>query len=233
MMGAPMLEVNVRLSVGGFAIDAAFTVPPGITVLFGPSGAGKTTVLSAVAGLVRPEAGRIALAQTAWFDAERGVDLPPEQRGLSLVFQSLALFPHLTALSNVEYGVDRSLPRAERRRRAAAVLERMRVAHVAERRPGTLSGGEAQRVALARAFAREPRVLLLDEAFSAMDRELRYELGADVRAAVLQAGIPALLVTHHRMEARRVGDRAVHLREGRVVAEGPVTEVVPAPERDG
>jgi len=227
------LDVSVQLSVGGFAIDATFTVPPGVTILFGPSGAGKTTILSAIAGLVRPVAGRIALSAAEWFDSERGVDVPPEARGLSLVFQTLALFPHLTALSNVEYGIDRAVPRPERRRRAEDMLARMRVGHVADRRPGTLSGGEAQRVALARAFARAPRMLLLDEAFSAMDRDLRYELGADVRAAVLDAGIPALLVTHHRMEARRVGDRAVSLKDGRVVAEGPVADVVPAPEREG
>jgi len=227
------LDVGMRVSIGGFAIDATFTVPPGITILFGPSGAGKTTILSAIAGLVRPSEGRIALSGATWFDAGSGVELPPEARGLSLVFQSLALFPHLSALSNVEYGIDRGVPRLERRRSAEAMLARMRVAHVADRRPGTLSGGEAQRVALARAFARGPRLLLLDEAFSAMDRELRYELGADVRSAVLELGIPALLVTHHRMEARRVGDRAVSLKEGRVVAVGPVADVVPAPEREG
>jgi ABC-type sulfate/molybdate transport systems ATPase subunit len=112
------------------------------------------------------------------------------------------------------------------------MLARMKVAHVEGRKPRTFSGGEAQRVALARAFARSPRVVLLDEAFSAMDRDLRYELGADIRALVDEIRIPTLLVTHHRMEARTVGEHAVFLREGRVEKTGPVREVVPAPERE-
>ncbi|HEX7669292.1 MAG TPA: ATP-binding cassette domain-containing protein, partial [Polyangiaceae bacterium] len=205
---------------------------PGVTVLFGPSGSGKSTTLAAIAGLSRPEAGRVALGSAIWFDAERGIDVPPDGRRLSLVFQSLALFPHLTALGNVAYGIDRALSRADRERRALRMLERMKVAHVAARRPATFSGGEAQRVALARAFAHEPRVLLLDEAFSAMDRDLRYELGADVRRVVAELGIPAILVTHHRMEARAVGERAVLVRDGQVDAIGPVRDVVPAPERE-
>jgi len=201
-------------------------------VVFGPSGAGKSTTLAAISGLVRPKAGRIALGESVWFDAARNVDLPPEARQLSLVFQSLALFPHMTALANVGYGIDRKLSSEERSAEALAMLERMKVGHVAARRPATLSGGEAQRVALARAFARRPRVLLLDEAFSALDRELRYELGADVRAAVAEARIPALLVTHHRMEARAVGDHAVRLEGGRITRAGAVRDVVPVPERE-
>jgi molybdate transport system ATP-binding protein len=220
------------MTVGSFRLDVAFDAAPGVTVLFGPSGSGKSTTLAAIAGLSRPEAGRVALGSAVWFDAERGIDVPPDGRRLSLVFQSLALFPHLTALGNVAYGIDRTLSRADRDRRAMAMLERMKVSHVAARRPTTFSGGEAQRVALARAFAHEPRVLLLDEAFSAMDRDLRYELGSDVRRVVTELGIPAILVTHHRMEARAVGERAVLVREGRVDAIGPVRDVVPAPERE-
>src|SRR6185503_20120334 len=122
------------------------------------------------------------------------------------------------------------VPGAERRRRALEMLRRMKVAHVEQRRPGTLSGGEAQRVALARAFARNPKVVLLDEAFSAMDRELRYELGTDVRALVTELGIPAVVATHHRMEARTIGDQAVLIAGGRVEGAGPVRDVVPAPD---
>lgn len=231
--GPSRLEVRIEMTVGTFRLDVAFDAPPGVTVLFGPSGAGKSTMLSAIAGLSHPSTGRIALGSTVWFDGDRRIDVPPEARGISLLFQSLALFPHLTALGNVEYGIDRTVPRAERSRRALVMLERMKVAHVASRRPPTFSGGEAQRVALARAFAREPRVLLLDEAFSAMDRDLRYELGADVRFMVGELGIPAVLVTHHRMEARAVGDWAVVVEAGRVKAVGAVRDVVPAPEREG
>ncbi len=220
------------MKVGAFVIDVALEVPPGITVLFGPSGSGKSTTLAAIAGLLRPEVGRVALGDTAWFDAELGIDSPPELRSVSLVFQSLALFPHLTALENVEYGIDRRMPRAERVRRAREMLDRMKVPHVAARKPATFSGGEAQRVALARGFARKPRLVLLDEAFSALDRELRYELGADVRSMISELDVPAIVVTHHRMEARSLGDRAILLRNGLVEKTGPARQVIPAPERE-
>jgi molybdate transport system ATP-binding protein len=225
------LSVCVRATAGTFVLDAAFEVGPGVTVLFGPSGSGKSTTLAAIAGLISPDEGRIALGGEVWFDSKSGVEEPVHRRGVSLVFQSLALFPHLTALGNVEYGIDRAVPNVERRRRARDMLARMKVAHVETRRPATFSGGEAQRVALARAFARGPKVVLLDEAFSAMDRELRYELGADVRALVTELGIPAVVVTHHRMEARTIGDNAVLINAGRVEGVGPVRETVPAPDR--
>lgn len=226
------LEVDVRVTVGSFRLDASFRVGAGITVLFGPSGSGKSTTLAAISGLVRPDEGRVALGREVWFDSKTGIEEPVHRRGVSLVFQTLALFPHLTALRNVEYGIDRAVPRTEREQRALAMLERMKVAHVRDRRPATFSGGEAQRVALARAFARAPKVVLLDEAFSAMDRELRYELGTDVRALVTELRIPAIVVTHHRMEARTIGDTAVLLSAGRVEAVGPVRDTVPAPDRD-
>lgn len=232
MANEARLSVAVRVTAGTFHLNAAFEVGPGVTVLFGPSGSGKSTTLAAIAGLVSPDEGRIALGDEVWFDSSAGIDEAVHRRGVSLVFQSLALFPHLTALGNVEYGIDRAVPRTERRRRALDMLRRMKVAHVEERRPGTLSGGEAQRVALARAFARNPKVVLLDEAFSAMDRQLRYELGADVRALVTELAIPAVVVTHHRMEARTIGDHAVLIDAGRVGISGPVRETVPAPDRD-
>jgi len=217
-MGSEALHVDVGLSLGRFALDVALEVPPGITVLFGPSGSGKSTTLAAIAGLVRPVRGRVAFDGTTWFDAERHVDVPPERRRVSLVFQSLALFPHLTTEDNVAYGIDPGIRGRARERRALAGMERMKVAHVARRRPGTLSGGEAQRVALARALARDPCVLLLDEAFSALDAELRAELGAEVRSVVSELSIPAIVVTHDRSEARSLGERIVSLRDGRVLA---------------
>jgi molybdate transport system ATP-binding protein len=215
---------------GGFRLDVGFQVPPGVTVLFGPSGSGKSTTLAAIAGLVRPSAGRIALGGQVWFDSVLRVHHPVHRRGVSLVFQSLALFPHLTGLENAAFGIDRAVPRGERRRRAGELLERMKVAHLADRKPASYSGGEAQRVALARAFARQPSLLLLDEAFSAMDRELRRELASDVRQLVDELGIPAILVTHHRMEARAMADRLVLIAGGRVVEEGPLREVWPRME---
>ena len=195
-------------------------MPPGVTILFGPSGAGKSTILSAVAGLLRPDAGRIGLGGEVWFDQAARIDLPPHRRGLSVVFQSLALFPHLTALGNVEYGLDRALPAAERRELARANLARMKVLHLEASRPRTFSGGEAQRVALARAIARSPRALLLDEAFSAMDAPLRQGLYAEVAQLVAELRIPTLQVTHDRAEARALGERVVLLAHGKVAGQG-------------
>jgi molybdate transport system ATP-binding protein len=229
-MSGDVLSVRIASApehAGGFRLDVEFSVPPGVTALFGPSGSGKSTTLAAIAGLVRPSAGRISLGGQVWFDRMARVHHPVHRRGVSLVFQSLALFPHLTALENAAYGIDRAVPRAERRRRAGSLLERMKVAHLADRKPAGYSGGEAQRVALARAFARQPRVLLLDEAFSAMDRELRRELASDVRQLVDELAIPAILVTHHRMEARAMADRLVLVAAGRVVQEGRLTELWP------
>ena len=207
-------------------LDASFSLGHGVSVLFGPSGAGKSTCLAAIAGLVRPARGHVRLAGTTLFDSERGIDVPTWQRRVGLVFQSLALFPHLNAASNVAYGLPCSLPERDRNARAREWLARFKVAHVAERRPSTLSGGESQRVALARALASEPRVLLLDEPFSALDVELRGELGAEVTRVTSELSIPALLVTHDREDAGRLGARIVLLRDGRVEAEGKPAEIL-------
>jgi molybdate transport system ATP-binding protein len=223
------LWVQVRLEprrAGGQGLEVHFQVPPGITVLFGPSGAGKSTTLSVIAGLVAPTAGRVALGERVLFDSHARVDEPPERRRVALVFQSLALFPHLSVEENVAYGLPGGLPRAERRRRALEWLERMRVAHVVGRRPATLSGGEAQRVALARALASEPQVLLLDEPFSAMDSRLRMGLGEELRSLVAELRLPTVLVTHDREDALRLGERAVGLEQGRVVNTGTPAQVV-------
>ncbi|HEX9104826.1 MAG TPA: ATP-binding cassette domain-containing protein, partial [Polyangia bacterium] len=169
------LEVDVRVERArgrDFRLDVKFAAPPGVTILFGPSGSGKSTTLAAICGLITPQAGRIALGDEVWFDAARGIRRPVEARGIAFVFQSLALFPHMSALHNVEYGMH-DLPRAERAEKALKLLERVGVKHLAKRRPRTFSGGEAQRVAIARALARSPRLVLLDEPFSALDRELR------------------------------------------------------------
>jgi molybdate transport system ATP-binding protein len=206
-------------------LDASFSLGPGVSVLFGPSGAGKSTCLAAIAGLVRPSRGYVRLGEVVLFDSERGVDVPTWQRRVGLVFQSLALFPHLSAAANVEYGMARSLSDAERRRGARAWLARFRVEHLADRRPRTLSGGEAQRVALARALASEPRLLLLDEPFSALDADLRAELGSEIARTSSELSIPTVLVTHDKDDARRLGAEIVLLREGRVAAQGSPAEL--------
>lgn len=221
-------ELSVRRSgrEGSFALDVALDFGPGLSVLFGPSGAGKTTILSAIAGLLRPSAGRVELSGRALFDSVEGVDLAPNQRQVALVFQSLALFPHLDALGNVAYGVRGKSNQAARVELANAWLTRMRVTHLARRYPSSFSGGEAQRVALARALASEPRALLLDEPFSALDQALVSELCAELIGHVNSLSLPVVLVTHDRRLARELGCELTLLRAGRVERVGPSREVL-------
>jgi molybdate transport system ATP-binding protein len=215
-----------------FTLDIDFAVPPGVTVLFGPSGSGKSSTLAAIAGLARPVEGRIALGDAAWFDDRAGIDLAVHKRRVAYVFQSLALFPHMTGAQNVAYGMPRGLDGQARRARALSLLERFHVGALADRRPPTFSGGEAQRVALARALATEPHVMLLDEPFSALDRDLRAALIAELRDFLRALGTPVIFVTHHRQEARALGQRLVVLHAGRVERVGTVEELEPA-DREG
>jgi ABC-type sulfate/molybdate transport systems ATPase subunit len=218
MPGEARLHVCARVEsaiAGRPRLDVDLELGSGITAVMGPSGAGKTTLLTAVAGPVRPDAGRITLGNVVFFDSAQRTFVPAHERRIALVFQSLALFPHLSARENVAYGLPVKA-RAERRERALVWLARTRVGHLADRMPSSLSGGEAQRVALARALASEPRVLLLDEPFSALDRTLREELSSELSALVSELGIIAILVTHHDEDARSLGSRIVTLSNGRV-----------------
>jgi molybdate transport system ATP-binding protein len=197
-----------------FSIDLSFTSPAEVTVIFGPSGSGKTTILQCIAGLLRPDAGRITIDDEQVFDSKREIEIPPEQRRFGYVFQDLALFPHMTAAENIGFGV-----RVNGSRRTAMVkdvLERFSIAHVAGHRPGEISGGERQRVALARALVTEPRLLLLDEPFSALDDELKREIIADLKQWLDQYRIPVLFVTHDRGEVSALGDRMLVLKEGKI-----------------
>ena len=223
MSTSPSLSVQITLG----AVDVKFEVPPGVTVLFGPSGAGKSRSLGCVAGIFTPERGRIALGDEVWFDAENLV--PIHARRAAYVFQSLALFPHLTAIENVAYGVNGT--KDERRARAQAMLEKMHVPHLAERKPRTFSGGEAQRVALARAFAMKPRVVLLDEPFSALDFAVKTELLREVGEELAKERVPAILVTHQPEDAEVLGDRVVFLDKGRVTRVATMSEKPFAKER--
>ena len=216
---SPTLHVEARVerTAHGFALDVRFDAPPGVTVLFGPSGSGKSTTLGAIAGLVKPKAGRIALGGAVRFDRAAGVDVAVHRRRLAYVFQSLALFPHMTAAQNVGYGMARDLSRDARRAQAVTLLTRLGVHHLTDRRPATFSGGEAQRVALARALATSPRVVLLDEPFSALDRDLRRQLVADLGAFIRELGVPVLFVTHHpSRKARALGDRVLLFDRGKI-----------------
>ncbi|MCC6623943.1 MAG: ATP-binding cassette domain-containing protein [Deltaproteobacteria bacterium] len=222
-----MLSVDVTFARDARAptLSVALDAPPGFTAIVGPSGAGKSTTLALVAGLLRPNRGRVTLGDEVWTDVQRQVHLTPDARRVGFVFQSLALFPHLDAVDNVAFGV-RDAPRARRRHVAREWLARCEVGHVAHRRPLALSGGEAQRVALARAFASAPRVLLLDEPLSALDADLRDGLRATLRALVASTGIVALLVTHDRADALALAPRAALLRDGRVERAGATADVL-------
>jgi molybdate transport system ATP-binding protein len=200
-----------------------------VTVLFGPSGAGKTTVLRALAGLDRPDAGRIAFGGETWLDTRAGVDVPPQRRRVGLLFQEHALFPHLRVLGNVAYGLS-GLPRPAREARVREVAALVGLGpELLARRPTALSGGQRQRVALARALAPSPRLLLLDEPLSALDAPSREELRGELRRAIRAAGVPAVVVTHDRVEALALGDRVAVMAGGEIRQLGPVGEVFSAP----
>ena len=231
MSGRTLSFEVVRRFPGGPSIAARAAWPLEgalVTVLFGPSGSGKTTVLRALAGLDRPEAGVVTFGGETWFDAARGLFLPPQARGVGLLFQEYALFPHLSVRSNVAYGLHR-LDAAARAARVAELAERFGVADLLDRRPAQLSGGQKQRVALARALAPRPRLLLLDEPLSALDAPTREALRGELRHLLEQAGVPAIVVTHDRVEALALGDRLAVLAGGAVRQVGPVHEVFSEP----
>ncbi len=224
-----MLAVEARTRVGDVELDVALAVPAGTCLaLTGPSGAGKTTVLRIVAGLVRPAAGRVACGEQVWLDTTAGVDRPPDRRRVGYVFQDHALFGHLSAWRNVAYPL-RDRPRAERRERAHALLERFGLAARADARPATLSGGERQRVALARALARRPDALLLDEPLASLDARTRAGAMRELATVLADVAVPAVLVTHDFAEAAQLGDRVAVLDGGRVVQEGTASELAGRP----
>jgi molybdate transport system ATP-binding protein len=223
-----MLEIDVTLQLAEFAIEVQIEALQGITVLFGPSGAGKSLILGCVAGLVRPDEGRIVVDDRVLFDSRTGVDLPPQQRRVGYVPQDYTLFPHLTVAKNVGFGLDSG----SRQKTAQAVehmLASMGLRHVAERRPSELSGGQQQRVALARALVRQPHVLLLDEPFAALDTPIRAQLRQLVRDVQRQFERPILFVTHDLSEASFVGDHIAVIDRGRVHQVGSPNEILMRP----
>src|SRR5579864_2132293 len=211
-----------------FFLDVAIDATPGFTILFGASGAGKTTLLDCIAGLTTPDSGRISLADRLLFDSSLRVNVTTAQRRVGYVFQSLALFPHMTVKGNVAYGLAH-LPPAERSRRATSLLEAFRISHLAGRKARDISGGESQRVALARTLVTDPDLLLLDEPLAALDAPTKASIIDDLRDWNRVHNIPILYVTHSRDEVFALGERLIVLDAGRVVAHGTPHEVLSAP----
>jgi iron(III) transport system ATP-binding protein len=231
---ADLMVKDLRLRLGGNDIlrGVSLTVPPGqVAALLGPSGSGKTTILRAIAGLETPHAGSIRIGDQVFFDAGKGIERPAEKRGLGLVFQSYALWPHRSVFDNVAYGLKlRGVPAAEIKARVAKVLTQIGLGHLGDRFPHQLSGGQQQRVAVARALVYEPPVILLDEPLSNLDAKLREEARAWLRSLIVTLGLSAICVTHDQVEAMAVADRVTLLNAGVIEQEGTPTELYNEPK---
>jgi molybdate transport system ATP-binding protein len=228
-----MLNVQIRKQLRSngaqpFVLEVAASFAPGFTVVFGPSGAGKSTLLDCIAGLQRPDSGNIRLGEKMFFDATENLSLPPQRRELAYVFQSLALFPHLSVEQNIRYGLAK-LGVSERAECTRSIATAFRIQNLLSRRPADLSGGEKQRVALARALVTRPRILLLDEPLTGLDAALRRSILEDLRAWNEANRIPILYVTHNREEVDAIGERVVTLVNGRVQETGAPRAVLDAP----
>nr|WP_306672479.1 ABC transporter ATP-binding protein [Geothrix fuzhouensis] len=226
-----MQAVAERCFPGGTTIEAHFEIPrPGfsVTVLFGPSGSGKTTTLRLLAGLERVDRGSIRVGGAVWSNAERHIHLPPQARDLGFLPQAYHLFPHLSVAANLSYGLTSQGPQA-RQARVDELLALLDLTGLGERHPGQLSGGQQQRVALGRALARKPRLLLLDEPLSALDRPSQLRLRKELRDLLRSLDIPTILVTHDRAEALQLGDRLVVMDQGRVCQSGDIQQVFDRP----
>jgi molybdate transport system ATP-binding protein len=223
-----MLEVDVVLRLAEFTIEPKIEAARGITVLFGPSGSGKSLTLQCVAGLVRPVRGRIVIGDRVLFDSSRGVDLPPQRRRVGYVPQDYALFPHLTVAQNIAFGLD-VWPRHHVRQAVEKMVSITELTGLAARRPSELSGGQQQRVALARALVRRPEVLLLDEPFAALDGPIRAQLRQQVRGLQRRFGLPTLFVTHDLSEASFIANQIAIFDRGTIRQVGPPDEVLMRP----
>ena len=230
MLAARIRKERRNAGAPSFVLDVAVDVSSGITILFGPSGAGKSTLLDCIAGVVRPDTGRIVAGGDVLFDSSSAIRVPAQKRRIAYVFQTLALFPHLTVEENVAYGLS-DLQDEARRARVAEILEAFRVEKLQKKKPGEISGGEKQRIALARSLVTEPRVLLLDEPLTGLDAELKSAIVDDLRSWNAARRIPILYVTHSREEVDALGERVIAMENGRVVSSGAPMDVLDAPRR--
>jgi molybdate transport system ATP-binding protein len=230
------LTANIEKRLSGvdegdtaFRLEVRFYIAAGFTILFGASGAGKTTVLDCIAGLQKPEKGCITVGTTKLFDSEKGIDLPARSRHIGYLFQTLALFPHMTVRQNIAYGLS-TLEPAERNERTAEIAESFEIAGLFGRRPAEISGGERQRVALARALVTRPRALLLDEPLTALDAVTKTRILDDLRRWNERHSVPILYVTHQREEVYALGDRVLVLEAGKLIADGTPQAVLSRPQ---
>ena len=225
-LDAARLSATIRYPLSQFTLDMNFDAAPGVTVLFGTSGAGKTTVLNCLAGLAKPAQGEIKLGERLLFCHSTAINVAVHRRNIGYLLQGLALFPHLTVSQNVAYGL---ADRGDAPHAVAEILERFRVAHLAARYPREISGGERQRVALARALVRRPNLLLLDEPMSALDVPTKQHIMDDLHQWNQGARIPIIYVTHDRAEVFSLAERVLAMEHGKIVAEGTPAEVLYAP----
>jgi molybdate transport system ATP-binding protein len=216
-----MLEVNVKKILrhtqkNPFTLDVSFSVGNGFTVLTGASGAGKTTILRLIAGIVQPDDGFIKVGSRVYYDSQNRINLPVQARQIGFVFQDYALFPHLSAAQNIAYGI-KTGDKKFKLDKSLEMLALFRIEHIAKSLPREMSGGEQQRVAIARALASDPAIVLLDEPLSAVDVETRSKLIEEIESAQLRTKIPFLYVTHNEAEAERLGSQRIILRDGQIV----------------
>jgi len=218
------LTLQLYKRVDGFALKVEWAVEEELAVLFGYSGAGKSMTLQMIAGLMKPDQGSIRLGGQVLFDSRTGIDVPPQHRSIGYVFQDLALFPHMTVRGNIMYGAN-GLAKREQREKAEEMIEIFHLEGLPEKKPAEISGGQRQRVALARALIRQPKLLLLDEPFSALDHPLRLEMHQYLSGAARRYKIPVIMVTHDLNEAFKLGAKIIIYSEGRVTQTGAPAEV--------
>lgn len=224
-----MLKVDVSQRLGAFQLEAAFETAAPVVALFGRSGSGKTSLVNCLAGITRPDRGRIEINGAVLFDSARGIDLPPERRRIGYVFQDALLFPHLSVERNLFYGARLNRTEeaaAETHIDAAQVIELLDLGHLLARRPALLSGGEKQRVAIGRALLANPRILLMDEPLASLDMERRHEILSYIELLRDRLRIPIVFVSHSVPEVTRLADLLVLLSAGRVIAAGDVHDVM-------
>ena len=216
-----MLAVQAEKQLGEFAVNVSFTSDTTATALFGPSGAGKTSVINMIAGLLKPERGRIVLGDDVLFDSATGINVPAWRRRIGYVFQEGRLFPHFSVKRNLDYGRWVS-GHASDPRQLSNVIDLLNIGHLLDRRPGKLSGGERQRVAVGRALLMQPRLLLLDEPLASLDAARKHDILPYLERLRDEARVPLIYVSHNAAEIKRIASRVVHLDSGKVVETGGI-----------